>query len=124
MLEVASTKIAGAIRVEARIIRASRWKAALLLAVCALFVAGGLAMVAHPDGPNVSRDGWLSVGFFGLGVAVFTWLIVRPQTMRLDAEGLTLDGGLLRQPQRLLWRDVEKFKVLHLPKGGTLLGFT
>jgi hypothetical protein len=43
--------------------------------------------------------------------------------MWLDAEGLTLGGGLMLRPRRLLWREVEAFKVFRLPRGGKLVGY-
>jgi hypothetical protein len=104
-------------------IRAARWKSAMFLIVCVVFVAIGVVMVIYPDGPQVSLDGWLSIAIFGAGGAAATWLIIRPQTMRLDAEGLTLDGGFLRRPRRVMWRDVEIFTVLRLPRGGRLVGY-
>ncbi|MGZ9410444.1 MAG: hypothetical protein ACXW3J_07440 [Methylocystis sp.] len=51
------------------------------------------------------------VGFFGLCVCVFLVLLARPQTLLLDSVGFTLDGGLIRTPQKTAWRDVERFFV-------------
>jgi hypothetical protein len=109
--------------VQPLIIRGSRWKFAAYLLIGLIFVATGAVMVRHPDNPTVCLQGWLAIAFFGLCSLGAGWMVARPQTMRLDAEGLTLDGGLLRRPRTLLWRDVERFKVFVAPRGGKLLGY-
>jgi hypothetical protein len=55
--------------------------------------------------------GWFAVAFFGLGVCLSLALLARPQTLLLDSVGFTLDGGLIRTPQKTAWRDVERFFV-------------
>jgi hypothetical protein len=50
-------------------------------------------------------------------------MLVRPQILKLDAEGFTLGGGLTRKPYRVFWRDIEPFFVFRLPRGGAMAGF-
>jgi hypothetical protein len=66
---------------------------------------------------------WLGVIFFGLGVLVFSWLLIRPQRLSLDAEGFTVAGGMIRTPWKIRWQDVSEFLVIQLPRGGKMVGF-
>ncbi|QEL23530.1 hypothetical protein FQV39_13775 [Bosea sp. F3-2] len=67
--------------------------------------------------------GWACVAFFGLGVVVFLWLLIRPQVLILDAGGFTVDGGLVRTPRYVAWRDVQGFCVFSAGRGGKMVGY-
>jgi hypothetical protein len=54
----------------------------------------------------------------------FIWLAIRPQRLLLDDDGFTVAGGFVRSPKKVLWRNVEKFFVYRLPKGGKLVAYT
>jgi hypothetical protein len=108
-------------RVEARTITGSRAKTALYLLISIIFVAVGAMLLR---GPSASAMAWLCVAFFGLGVLLFAWLLIRPQTLDLDSEGFTLGGGMVRSPKKVLWREVEGFHVYRLPRGGKMIGYS
>ncbi|WP_165185151.1 hypothetical protein [Caulobacter soli] len=107
-------------RVGPRTIEASRLKLWLYLAISLVFVAIGVMMVQDP---SAGLKGWLVLLFFGLGVAAFVVLLVRPQVLDLDTQGFTLRGGFVRSPKTVLWRDVERFFVYRLPRGGKMIGY-
>jgi hypothetical protein len=104
-------------------ITGSRLKTALYLALSTVFVAGGVWVVGHPSQAKDLIYGWLSIALFGLGALVFVWLLARPQVLRLDSEGFSLRGGLVRSPKVTRWRDVQSFFVFRLPRGGKMIGF-
>lgn len=108
-------------RVGPRTIEASRLKMSLYLAGSLVFVAIGVAMVRDP---STGLKGWLALVFFALCAASFTWMLMRPQVLELDAKGFTVRGGFIRSPKTVLWRDVERFFVYRLPKGGKMIGYT
>lgn len=84
---------------------ASRSRAVLLLAGCAIFVAIGIAMIG--DQPLL---GWLSVGFFGLGIPVaFMMLVPNAMYLMLDAEGFETCAFFRRHKTR--WTDVARFDL-------------
>lgn len=102
-------------------ISVSRWKIALYLAISLGFVAIALLMVQHPD-----EEVWkaqLGLGFFGLCSLIFAWLLIRPQRLVLDSQGFTLEGGLVRNPKKVYWRDIDEFLVYRLPRAGKMIGY-
>ena len=74
----------------------SRSKTALMLLISLAFIA--CALFLPTDGTSQS---WRYYGgaFFGLGVIVFAWLLIRPQRLTLDPEGFALSGGLIPQAE-------------------------
>jgi hypothetical protein len=94
-----------------------------LLAVGFGFVALSIFWLRHPSGEGDVWKAWLGVIFFALCSAVLSWTLIRPMVLRLDADGFTLNGGLLRAPKRTLWRDTGEFFVYRLPRGGKMIGF-
>jgi hypothetical protein len=104
-------------------ITGSRLNAALYLVLSLVFLAGGVWLVGQAVQVKDLVFGWLSIALFGLAALVFVWLLVRPQVLRLDAEGFSLQGGLVRSPKLTRWRDVQPFFVFHLPRGGKMIGF-
>lgn len=103
-----------------RTIEASRLKMSLYLAGSLVFFALAVWMVRDP---STGWKGWLALGFVTLCVASFTWMLVRPQVLELDAKGFTVGGGFVRSPKKVLWRDVESFFVYKLPRGGKMIGY-
>lgn len=98
--------------IEPLVISASRGKTLLLLSASLFFVLS-CAFVIH-----VSKDGdtaglWWCMAFFGLGVLVFAWQLVRPQILVLNEQGFSLGGGLVRSPKLVPWKDIEGFHVVH-----------
>jgi len=79
-------------------------------------------MIQEPKTTSVAW-GWAGVTFFGLGVVVFLWLLIRPQVLILDSGGFTVDGGLIRTPKRVAWRDVQGFGVIHAGRGAKMVGY-
>ncbi|PWB90922.1 hypothetical protein C5688_08650 [Methylocystis sp. MitZ-2018] len=68
----------------------------------------------HTDGISPTTMCWLGIGFFGFGICVNLVLLARPHSLLLDSEGFTLAGGLIRTPQKIAWRDIERFFVHRL----------
>ncbi|MGR4863388.1 hypothetical protein [Caulobacter sp. LARHSG274] len=101
-------------------ITGSRGKSLLSLAVSLGFVAIGVFLFRDPRQMTIA---WLCTGFFGLGAAMFAWLLVHPHTLVLDERGFTLSGGLVRAPKTTSWRDVEGFFTYRLPRGGKMVGY-
>jgi hypothetical protein len=104
-------------------ITGSRLKTILYLAMSLAFVAGGVWVIGHPSQSKDLIYGWLSIALFGLAALVFGWLLARPQVLRLDAEGFSLRGGLVRSPRVTRWRDIQPFFVFRLSRGGKMIGF-
>jgi hypothetical protein len=75
---------------------ASRGKAALYLPACATFVWAGSTIT--PDTEFHRLVTWSASVFFGLGLPLFGWLVIRPQSLLLSSNGFTLGGGLIRSP--------------------------
>ncbi len=99
----------------------SRVKTVAYLVVSFAFVAIAIFL---PDARSQSNDWRYWCGsLFGLGALVFLWLLGRPQILALDAEGFTLSGGLMRTPKKTKWKDVDRFFVYQLPRGGKMVGF-
>ena len=108
---------------EPRIIRESRAKIGAGLAISAFFVSGGLWMALRPVHPSDIFWGWFNILFFGLCVAIFAWLLVRPRILRLTTDSLVLEGGLRRTPMRLAWADIDRFFVDRGPRGLKMIRF-
>ncbi len=104
-----------------KVIRTSRIRMVVLILIAAVFVAGGVLMVAHPSKPDDAMWGWAVVGFFGLGGLVFAYHLIWPARLTLDQTGFT-HGGLLRTTV-VAWRDVEELFLYKLPRGGKMVAW-
>lgn len=105
-----------------RIIRGSRGKTSAYLLGSLAFVGTAIWLLNQPTVESVWL--WPCLAFFGLGALVFTWLLIRPQVLILDASGFKLSGGLIRSPKYIPWRDVQGFFVYRLPVAGSnLVGY-
>ena len=107
--------------IEPREICASRGKMLIYLVIALLFVGIGIWMIR--DSTDSRSLGWITLGIFGLCAVVFLFQIVRPYRLLLDRDGFTLSGGVARSPRSVAWRDVDKFFVYRLPRGGKMIGY-
>ena len=108
---------------EPQVIRESRVKMGGYLAIALAFVALFLWMALGSTSQRDVLTGWIGIALFGTGGGLFGWMLVRPQVLRLDAQGFVLDGGLVRKPKRIAWADIDRFFVYRAPRGGKLIGY-
>ncbi len=88
------------------VIRSGAGRSLLLLFVSGAFVACGGWMVTYGT-PQDVWAGWLDMAFFGLGVLVSLWRLVRPDTLTISSEGLQYT--VLWRVIRVQWPDVTEF---------------
>ncbi len=85
------------------IFEGSKKKAALLLLIAILLVLMGLFIASKGK-----WFGWVVVSFFGLGIPVSLWMLMRgPASLRLDKTGIEMKG--LFKTLALKWSDVDGF---------------
>ena len=99
----------------------SRVKATIALFGSSAFVAIAVLLPRQAGESNDWR--WWCGAFFGLGVLLFSWLLIRPQRLTLDKEGFAVSGGLARWPKKIPWRSIEPFFLYQLPRGGKVIAF-
>lgn len=92
----------------------SRRKTAVMLLGSLTFVS--IALFLPPDGQSQTWRIYCG-GFFGLCAMVSAYLLIRPQRLILDADGLTLSGGLVRpaKVKTIPWCDIQQFVVYRAP---------
>ncbi len=100
-------------------IRQSRRKAARLLLLSVVFVAAGAWMAASETGLNQAA-GVLSVVFFGLGVLLFGWQLVRPGCLLIGPDGIT--ERTMGRTRRFAWHEAAGFRVWEM-HGTALVAF-
>jgi hypothetical protein len=66
---------------------------------------------------------WVGSVLFGLGLPLFSWLVIRPQSLLLSSDGFILSGGLILSPRQVLWTDIDGFFVYRLPRGAKAIGY-
>jgi hypothetical protein len=88
------------------VIQSSRTTAALLLLVSAGFVAIGALMLKDPK--QSAAIAYLVMGFFGLGIPLFAWRFIRPDTIRLAPDGITWRS--IFRSGHWKWEDVRGFR--------------
>ena len=96
----------------------SRLKTALMLLGSLGFVAIAFFLPGPPDHTLF----WSGV-FFSVCSVVFLTLLFRPQRLVLDHEGVTVSGELLRAPTKIAWRDIDKFFLVTIRPGVSMIGF-
>jgi hypothetical protein len=96
----------------------SRRKTVLLLLLSLGFVAISVFLPCPPD-PILFWGGI----FFSICALVFVGLLIRPQKLVIDQNGFTLAGGLVWSPKKIEWRDVDKFFVVSVRRGVSMIGF-
>src|SRR5438270_646838 len=99
----------------------SRVKTTIALLGSSAFVAIAALLPRQAGESNDWR--WWCGALFGLGVLVFSWLLIRPQRLTLDQEGFSVSGGLARSPKKIPWRNIEPFFLYQLPRGGKMIAF-
>ena len=103
------------------VIRASRWKSALYLLICALFAGiGAFALVL--EGARWSLWwAYVSIVCFGAGAILFAWRFVRPDSLVLSPQGI--EWRSLWRTNRWSWREVIGFRVVPLGPATRQVGF-
>ena len=99
----------------------SRIKAVWGLLGSLVFVMISAVAEAAGDSNGMLRAGLV---FFGFCAMVFAWMLARPQRLKLDRQGFTLSGGLMRSPKKTRWQDVGEFYVRDLRPGARIVAFT
>lgn len=93
------------------VIKGSRAKVLLLLVACLLFTAAGVWMLRDPD---IDRTmAWLCIVLFGLGIPLALFMLVRPGSLTLRADGFTV--RTLWKSFDVAWDDVEAFHAWQNP---------
>lgn len=87
--------------------------------VGALVFVALYALLPDPNHEMPSWGGW----FFGLCVAVFIVLLLRPRQLTLNEDGFSISGGLARKPTTIQWEDVTGFFPLSIRLGSSMIGF-
>ena len=121
---------------EPRVIKGSRGKGFLFLVLCIGFVGTGILLVRHPpahpesfSGFKQLAAGWGGIIVFGYYSYLYVLLLINPHVLMLDRGGFELRGGRIRSPKKILWQDVQEFRVVKqnrtqligyslVPKGG------
>lgn len=96
----------------------SRLKIAFMLLGSLVFVAVEFLL----PGPLNSRR-FEGVVLFSVCAAVAIAMLLRPQRLRLDQEGITVLGGLLWSPTKIAWCDVSGFRVVLIRPGVSMIGY-
>lgn len=102
-------------------IRGSRAKALLLLVVSVALFATCL-WVPGDESAKLTLAKWAGIGLFGLGMPVAAYQLFSPPTLTLDEQGFTY-VGLPGRRIRVLWADVEAFKLWQGPRGPKMLAW-
>jgi len=89
------------------IIRSSRMTAALMLLIDVGFVAIGVMMARDPEESAIIA--YLIAGFFALGIPIFVWRVIRPDTMTLTKDGITWQG--MFKTDHWPWTEVQDFRA-------------
>ncbi len=90
------------------VIRSSKWKTALLLAVCVGFVAIGIFMLGGAI-PGVIWSAYLGVALFGCGIPLFGWQLLRPDSLELSPAGIVWRSVFKTMSWK--WQDVGNFRA-------------
>jgi hypothetical protein len=92
---------------------ASRRRQAFHLSLATIFLVGTIFLLSTDDSSNGSTwPLWLGLPLWLAGFLVFGWQFIRPPRLILDDQGFMFTGRL-RSPQKIAWRDIEKFFVWH-----------
>jgi Bacterial PH domain len=88
------------------VIRSSRLYSALMLLIAAGFVAIGAFMLRDPK--ESATTSYLIMIFFGAGIPLFAWQVIRPGVLTLSPDGVSW-----RSPFRTVhyqWSDIQTFR--------------
>jgi hypothetical protein len=103
------------------IIRSSRTTSALMLLIAIGFVAAGVVILRDPN--QDPTFGYLGIVFFGAGVPLFLWRLIRPDTLMLAPDGITWHS--IFKTHHYKWDEVQGFRP-YSPSSKTIskhLGF-
>jgi hypothetical protein len=103
------------------IIRSSPTTSALMLLIAIGFVAAGLFILRDPTQSRTVA--YLCIAFFGAGIPLFAWRLIRPDTLLLAPDGITWHS--IFRTHHYQWSDVQRFRP-YAPSGKTItkhLGF-
>jgi hypothetical protein len=103
------------------VVRSSQSTSFVMLIISITFVAAGVLILKDPN-QNLAV-GYLGIAFFGLGIPVFAWRLIRPDILIVAPEGITWRNAL--RTSHWQWNDVQSFRA-YSPAGRTLskhLGF-
>jgi hypothetical protein len=103
------------------VIRSSRSTSFVMLIIGIVFVAASVLLLKSPN--QNPALGWLGIAFFGLGVPVFAWRLIRPDTLIVAPDGITWRYAV--RTNHWPWSDVQSFRP-YSPGGRTIskyLGF-
>ncbi|MFA6206272.1 MAG: hypothetical protein WC689_08675 [Methylocystis sp.] len=78
-------------------------KVSFMLLLGCVFVAGSFFVTR--------AAGLFAIVFLAVPLLRLLWLLLRPYNLLLDGEGFTLSGGTCLKPQKMAWRDVERFFI-------------
>ena len=87
----------------------SRRQAARLLLLSAIFVGLGAVLMAVTGGTEQRVWGGVTIAFFGLGLVVFGWQLIRPGSLTIGSAGLT--ERVLGRTRRIAWSEAVNFRV-------------
>ena len=99
----------------------TRYKAVIGLFGCLAFVAISAWAWLSGDASWKLQAGGV---FFALCALVFLVMVLRPHRLKLDPQGFTLSGGLMRTARKTGWGDVREFYVRRLGHGSKMAAFT
>ena len=89
------------------IIRSSQKYSALLLLIAIVFVASFVFMLRDP---TINRGtAYFGLVFFGLGIPLFAWRLIRPDVMTLAPDGITRRSTF--RAIHWTWGDVQAFRA-------------
>jgi Bacterial PH domain len=97
----------GSLNAPSIVIRSSRTYSALMLVIAAVFVAIGAFMLRDPK--ESATISYLVMIFFGAGIPLFAWQLIRPSVLTLGPDGVTW-----RSPFRTVhyqWDDLQNFRA-------------
>lgn len=92
-----------------------------MLIISMAFVAAGVVILQGPT--QKPMLGYLGIAFFGLGIPIFAWRLIRPDTLIMAPNGITWRNGF--RTSHWQWSDLQSFRA-YLPAPRTTskhLGF-
>ena len=103
------------------VIRSSQQTSGLMLLASIVFVAGGVLVARDPTQNPVM--GYLGIAFFGAGIPLFAYRLIRPDVLTVAPDGII--WRTLFRTARWGWDDVQNFRS-YAPASRTIskhLGF-
>jgi hypothetical protein len=101
------------------LIRASRWKAALVIVVSAGFMAIGVMMLVDWR-PEPAWHSQVVLAVFGFGLIIGLGSVLWPSSLEISPAGLAL--RVLFRRRRWRWNEIGNFRVIRIERTG-MVGF-